>query len=53
MNQTAAFEEAVKTMENMRKAAEEGDAEAKSLLALFDASNPAAALVDISRFRPK
>ena len=52
MNQTAAFEEAVQTMNNLREAAKEGDEEAAALLALADANHPGFVLADISKYRP-
>ncbi len=52
MNQTAAFEEAVKTMANIREAAAEGDEEAIRLIALADANHPSFVLADISKYRP-
>ena len=52
MNQTAAFEEAVKTMENLRAAAKGGDAEAARLLALADAAHPSFVMADLSKYRP-
>ena len=53
MNQTAAFEEAVKTMDNIRAAAKEGDEEAKILLEMADKLQPGFLLADLSKYRPK
>lgn len=53
MNQTAAFEDARKTVQNIREAAAAGDKEAQELLKLFDGCSPAAVFVDISKYRPK
>ena len=51
MNQTAAFEEAVRVMRNLRAAAAEGDADAVMLLALADANQPAFVFADLSKWR--
>ena len=53
MNQTPAFEEAVKTMANIRAAAEAGDEEAVILLKMANANSPAFVLADISKYRPE
>lgn len=53
MNQTAQFEEAVATMNNLRAAAKAGDEIAIHLVALADANQPAFALADLSAYRPK
>ena len=53
MNQTPAFEEAVKTMANIRAAAAAGDEEAVRLLKMADANSPAFVLADISKYRPQ
>lgn len=53
MDQRAAFNEAVETLNNVRSAAKAGDEEAKRILPLFDNASPAAVLVDLRRFRPK
>ena len=51
MNQTAAFEEAVRVMNNLRAAAEAGDKEAQELLAMADANHPGFVLADLSKYR--
>ena len=53
MNQTAAFNEAVETMNAIRKAAAEGD-EYALLLLRFAEKNPAAFVqADLSKYRTK
>ena len=53
MDQRKAFEEAVRTMENIRRAAANGDPEAQRLLALAAANRPAFALADLRKYRPE
>jgi len=53
LNQTAAFEEAVATMNAIRKAAASGDTYAATLLAMSE-KNPAAFIAaDLSNYRPR
>jgi len=52
IDQTAAFERACKTMDNIRKAAEAGDKEAQLLLKMSEENNPGFILADLRKWRP-
>ena len=53
MDQRKSFEEAVQTMENIRRAAADGDTEAQRLLALAAANSHAFVLADLRKYRPE
>ena len=53
MNQTAAFEEAIATMNAIRKAAAEGDTYAATLLSMSEKNPAGFVLADITKYRPK